>query len=205
MVREPAACRCRGSTRRLCGAADGLCARLPRSTGVRGPTALSSSDRLPGAASSACGAAWRLAGARCGSSSRPGANASASTGRRASADRRCGSVGTSGPLGRGHSGCSESLLCLDLGLLGLERGLGMGQWPLGGAAQANRRLGGWALDATRPRLRLDRRWLALALNHSCGFTTAITMASGRRYFCATALTWSSVTASYSASSRSRWA
>ena len=181
----------------LCGAADHLRARVPRATGVCGPTTLSSSGRLSGTASSASAgrADRRLAGPPCGSSSRASASNSASTSSRASADSRRGSIGSAAAPGRGHSGCSESLLCLDAGLLGLERSLGMGQWPLGGPTQANRRLGEWPLGAVRPWLRLDPRRLALATTHSCGLITAMTMASDRRYFCATALTCSSVTAS----------
>ena len=84
---------------------------------------------------------------------------------------------------------------MDFGVLGLERQLGLGQWPMGGQAAAHCRMGERPLVAARPRLRLDRRRLALAAAYADGFTTAITMASGRRYFCATALICSRVTAS----------
>lgn len=134
-----------------------------RATGLCGPATLSSVRRLPGAAGSAStGRQWcagradrRLADANATSGSRAGASAPASTGGRAPATSRGGSNGPAAASGRGHSRGSESLLRLDFRLLGLERPLGMGEWPLGGPAPAHCCLGEWPLEPAWPRLRLD--------------------------------------------------
>lgn len=159
MDREPDTRGCRGAGHRLRGAPGRICAGVSRSTGVRRPTDLpasrSASDR-----SCTSGADGELAGSGCGS--RASASAAASSGRPASADRRCDTLGSSGGSGRSHSGRSGPLLRLDSRLLFLERRLDLDRRPLRCSAQAHRRLGGWPLDAARPRLCMDRRRLAVA-------------------------------------------
>jgi hypothetical protein len=163
MDREHDARGCRGSGHRLCGAAGCLRAGVPSSTGLRGPAALSAAGCLPGPAGAHTGSPdSRLVGSGGSPGSDAGTDATAATGGRAPEDSRRGPCGPSSASGRGDSGRSESLLCLDIGLLGLERPLGMDWWPLDRSAQAHRHLGGRPLVATRPRLCVDRRRLALA-------------------------------------------
>jgi hypothetical protein len=163
----------RGSGHWLCAAGGRLRARVPRSTGLRRPAALSPAGRLPGPAGSpstfthcrvGCPARStndRLAGSGSSPGSRARAGTAAATRRRPSADSRCGSGRATTASGRGHPGRSRPRLCLDLGLLGLERPLGMGRRPLGGPPQAHCHLGGGPLVATRQWLRVDRRRLAV--------------------------------------------
>jgi len=174
MDRELDARGCCGFGQRLCGATDYVRARVPRSTGLCGATTLSSTRRLPGPAASRssprhCGGARsagstfnRLAGSGGCSNSRAGTSPTASTGSPATTASCLCALGAPTASGRTQTGRAGPVLCLDLGLLGLERHLGMGQRPMGSAAPAYRRLGGRALVAARPRLCLDRRRVALA-------------------------------------------
>ena len=159
---------CRGSGHRLCGAAGCLRAGVPSSTGLRGPAGAGPTSCNRRAGGHAISPDGRLVGSPGSPGSGGSAGTAAPTGGRASADDRRGPCGTSSASGRGHSGRSESLLCLDTGLLGLERALGMDWWPLGRPAQANRRLGGRPLGTTRQRLCVDQRRLALANNSHYG-------------------------------------
>jgi hypothetical protein len=194
-----------GSGNRLCGAGGCLRAGVPNSTGLRrsasaGPAsghcrAISPNSRLVSSA------------AIPASSGSPGTTTQ--TGGPAPTESRRGPSRPSPAFGRSHPGRSGSLSRLDIGLLGLERPLGMGWWSLGRPAQANGRLGRRSLGATWRWLRVDWRRLALIPKrpphaslsqphdhcHSCGLITAITMAFGLRYCCTTAFTCSSVTAS----------
>ena len=171
MGHELVACGCSGFGRRLCGAAGCLRARLSRSTGLCGPTALSPAGRLPGPAGShpapgqyrSGSTDSRLADSGGSPGSCAGAGTAASTGSCAPARGRRSSISPSATSGRGASGSAEPLLCLDPRVLVLEWRLDMDRWPMGRPAQAHRRLGRWPLGAARPRLCLDRRRLALAL------------------------------------------
>ena len=171
MDRRDGARECRGSGHRLRGARGDyrLCAGLPRSTGLRGPAALSSAGGLSGAAGArptSCSCRSRSPDSRLvGTASSPGSPAgTAATATATPADSCRGPCAPSSASRRGHSGRSESLLRLDTGLLGLERSLDMGWRPLGSPAQAHCRLGGRSLVAARPRLCVDRRRLALISN-----------------------------------------
>jgi hypothetical protein len=168
MDREHDARGCRGSGHRLCGAAGCLRAGAPSSTGLRGPASAGPTFHHCRAGGHAISPDSRLVGSAGSPGSDGSAGATAPTGGRAPADSRRGPCGTSSASGRGHSGRSESLLCLDIGLLGLERPLAMDWWPLGRPAQANRRLGGRPLGTTRQRLCVDQRRLALANNSHYG-------------------------------------
>ena len=149
---------CHGSCNRLRGAGGCIRAGVPSSTGLPRPAgtsptsdhcrAVSPDRRLVGS------------GATPGSGGSPGTPAN--TGGPAPSERRRGPCGPPSGSGRSRSGRPESLLCLDIGLLGLEWPLGMGWWPLGRPAQANRRLGRRSLGKTWWRLFVDRRRLALA-------------------------------------------
>ena len=161
MDREHDARGCRSSGHWLCRAAGRLRACLPRSTGLRGPAALSAAGRLPSPAS-ARGPNCRLAGSGSSPGSRAGATAPSATGCRAAADGGRGSCRPTSHSSRGDPSRPEPLLCLDAGLLGLEWRLGMGWRPMGGPSEAHCRLGGRPLGTSRPRLRVDRRWLAIA-------------------------------------------
>ena len=173
MDREHDARGCRGFGHWLCAAAGRLCARVPRSTGLRGPATLSPAGRLPGPAGAGSGSQHcragcparpgndRLAGSCSGPGSRSHAIAAAATRRPPATDSHCGSCRPATPSGRGHPGRSQPRLCLGFGLLGLERPLGMGRRPLAGPPQAHCRLGGRPLVATRQWLRVDRWRLAV--------------------------------------------
>jgi len=155
MDREPDTRGRRGAGYRLRGAPGRICARVSRSTGVRRPASLSPS----GPASPQQRGGGRSGGADGGlaaSSTGPGACATAP------ANSRRGAFGAAAGPGRGHSVRSGPLLCVDARLLFLERRLGMGWRPLCRSAQTNRRLGGWPLGETWPRLCVDRRRLAVA-------------------------------------------
>ena len=163
-----------GFGQRLCGATDNVRACVPRSAGLCGPATLSSTGQpirphhlplrpppLPGRQGSQprqqpTGRLQRAAPAPCRhkAATQP-ASPAATAGCR-------GSLGPAAASGRGHSGRSGALLCLDAGLLVLERRLDMDRRPMGGSATARRRLGGRPLGQTGPRLCLDRRRLAVA-------------------------------------------
>jgi hypothetical protein len=149
---------CRGSGYRLCGAAGCLCAGLPSPTGLRSAAgARPTFHNCHGGGHAICPDS-RLVGS-AGSPSSGGSPG-------ATADSRRGPCGPTSASSRGRPGRSCSPVCLDIGLLGLERPLGMGWWPMDPSAKAHGRLGGRPLVATRPRLCVDRRRLALVLKRS---------------------------------------
>jgi hypothetical protein len=189
MDRELDACGRCGFGQRVCGTANYLRARVPRSTGLRNPATLSTTARLPGRAASGSSpryrrGAWaagcahsRLASPGDCSGSCAGTSAAATTGCPAATTGRLCAVSAPTASGRGQTGSAGYLLCLDSRLLGLERHLGMGQRPMGCAAEAERRLGRRALVAARPRLCLDRRQLAVAGGSSSSVADATRLAS----------------------------
>ena len=164
MDREHGARGCRNSGHGLCRAAGCLRPRVPSSTSLRGPASARPTSCACPSGSRASGPDRRLVGATptSGSGGSPGTTAPIRG--HAPADNRLGPCASSSGSRRGHSHRSSSVLCVDSGPLGLERPVGVGWWPLGRSAQAHRRLGGRPLVATRPRLCLDRRRLALGRN-----------------------------------------
>ncbi len=153
MDREPDPRGRRGVGQRLRRAPGRLFARVSHPTGLRRPTGLSAF----GPASS------RQRDRSCAGGADGGlAGTDSSAGATAPADSRRGANGPSSASSGGRSSRTESLLWLGAWLLGLEWRLGMDRRPLRGSADTRRCLGGRALGETRPRLRLDRRRVAVA-------------------------------------------
>ena len=93
----------------------------------------------------------------------------------ASASPRLGGGGsTPAPsgTGRGHSRSPRPAICMDTGLVGLARRLGLGQGLLRGPAKTPRRLGGRPLGTAPGRVCLGRRTLAVAAGRGRWWTAA---------------------------------